>query len=271
MPTSAEHNALMRVQRSVAEGTPPDPKDLKKLESLEMAAETLDSLDNPQEAGLRPQKLPPAPQPINSFQTSQPVSPTMSQGLGGQPQSVGGDSGTTRPRKLSAREKDFYEFFDQRFGPLIVLILYVAMADLEKASFYAPSPSECHDMAPHLARVGPKVEDLLRLPKWVHEVAITSDDTFTVGMIMVGYLDRIGVLEKLVPWFTGAASRVRKVNQRETQSNGNFVPVQPEWATNGLYAQPDSDRTVRASDGTERRIPDDISSVHGIGAQWQAD
>jgi len=273
VPTAAEHNALMRLQRALAEGVEPDPKDIKRLESLEMAAETLDKMDNPQEAGLRPQRLPQAPQPINSFQTSQSQSPNlvspMSQSSGGQPRSAGGDSGTTIPRKLSVREKDFYEFFDQRFGPLVVLILYIAMADLEKASFYAPSPTECHDLAPHLARVGPKVEDLLHLPKWVHEVAITSDDTFTVGMIMVGYLDRIGMLEKLMPWFTGAASKVRKVNQREAQSNGNNVPVQPEWATNngsgnGHYTQP-------ASNGTERRIPDDISTIPGIGAQWRAE
>ena len=275
MPTAAEHNSLMRLQRAVEQGVEPDPKDIKRLEGLEMAAETLDRLDNPQEAGLRPQRLPPAPQPVNSFQTSQsqPVRPTTSQSSEGQPRSGDGKSGTTTQRKQSPREKDFYEFFDQRFGPLIVLVLYIATADLDKASFYAPSPTECHDLAPHLARIGPKVEDILRLPKWVHEVAITSDDTFTVGMILVGYLDRIGMLEKLMPWFTGAASRVRKVNEREAQSNGNSIPVQPEWASNGNYSRPavSNDRTVHSANGDASRIPDDISNIPGIGAQWRAE
>ena len=178
-----------------------------------------------------------------------------------------------RKRVLTPREKDYYQFFDQRFGPLIVLVLYLTMADLQKATFYAPSPTECHDLAPHLARLGPKVEDIFHLPRWVHEVVVTSDDTFTVGMVLVGYLDRIGALEKLIPWFTGAASKVRRITNEQSQSEAGPIPIRPDLNGNartvGNGPFPGDDFSRPAVDPrTAYSAPVDLSTVRGLGEQW---
>lgn len=178
-----------------------------------------------------------------------------------------------RKRVLTPREKDYFQFFDQRFGPLIVLLLYISMADLEKATFYAPSPQECHDLAPHLARLGPKVEDIFHLPRWIHEVVVTSDDTFTVGMVIVGYLDRIGALEKLLPWFTGAASKVRRINNEQSKSEAGPIPIRPDLngaRTVGNGPFPGDDYSRPAVDPrTVYSAPVDLSTVQGLGEQWR--
>jgi hypothetical protein len=130
----------------------------------------------------------------------------------------GSASSATTPK---GREGDFYKFFKDRFGPLIVLILWAAMADLDKASFYAPSPEECEELAPHAARLFVRIEDALHLPKWAHSALTNSDDVISIGLLVVGYLDRIGVLKNIMPYFLNAAKP--KVNVNGYQQNNGSV------------------------------------------------
>jgi hypothetical protein len=146
------------------------------------------------------------------------------------------------PPKQTKKERDWDNYFRYRFGPFIILILWIVMSDLDKATFYAPTPSECREFAPHGARIAAKIESLLKVPEWVHEALMTSDDITSLAMLVVSYLDRIGKL----PSF---ASKVKKtVNEQVTR------PDEPIPATganlNGAGDLPD------------------ISQVVGIGAQY---
>jgi hypothetical protein len=250
-------NALARVQQALQQDKIPVKKDIAILESLETeeANKILDQVDELQRQKLRQQ----------TSQKSTVVSPLTqsssrqsNQSFEAQDHFAGGSSApiTERKRVLSGREKDYFQFFERRFGPLIVLILYFAMADLEKAVFYAPSPSECKELAPHLARIGPKAEDLLHLPKWAHEAIVTSDSTFTVGMVLVGYLDRIGVLEKIMPWMTSWVERSRKLSEQQTK---------PETSTGNISAN-------GVGGGVDQQFPTlDQLGVTGIGLQDRAE
>lgn len=150
---------------------------------------------------------------------------------------------------LNRKEQDWYDYFDKRFGPIIIIMLWFSMP-LDRATFYAPQPDECHAMAPHMARIMPRIEDalnkLLHLPNWTHSVLISSDSTIQVGFILMGYLDRVGLLDKVAPYFTGYVTRM-KTNVEE--NNGYTGPVQ---STNGTGPS-----TV------------DLSSVRGLGEQWR--
>lgn len=120
-----------------------------------------------------------------------------------------------------AREKSWYDFFNFRFGPFLLLIIWIFTADLEKASFYAPSPDECHQAALPLAKMATKIEDFLKVPDWVHDIAVSTDDVVTLGMVAVSYLDRIGMLSKMGPYFSGAAARMNnrmRENEQEKSS-----------------------------------------------------
>lgn len=255
MPTPGQRNAKIRVEEALEEGKLPAAKDIKTLEGLSLpeSDNLLDRVDS-----LKAQRSSLA-QSLKSTEASpRIVEPKLSLPTDREVPSHS-DVGEKKPqqKRLNPREKDYYEFFNNRFGPLIVLLLYLLMADLEKAVFYAPSPDECHELAPHLARLGPKVEDWFRLPKWAHDVVVTSDDTFTIGMVLVGYLDRIGVLEKLVPWFTGAASKVKKLND-QPKSQGGATEVQP---TNGAEGR-------MAGAGDRNFVPLNQLGVVGLGEQY---
>ena len=128
---------------------------------------------------------------------------------------------STKPR---GKEGDYYTFFRERFGPLIVLILWVSMADLDRASFFAPTPEECEEIAPHAARLAVKVEGWLNVPSWAHDAIVSSDDVVSIGLILVGYLDRIGVLTKIKPYFMRAAQPKQRTepNGQNSRSNGSL-------------------------------------------------
>jgi hypothetical protein len=252
-----ERNALTRAEIALAEGKLPTKADLDLLSELEVeeAYRILDKVDE-----LKQQKLNQAELRKNIEASPQVnrVSPSSSSvDTGGlSPLDAGKSEGPPKKRVLTGREKDYYQFFDNRFGPFIVLILYFCLADLDKAVFYAPSPEECHELAPHLARMGPKVEDWFRAPKWLHDAIVTSDDTFTVGMVLVGYLDRIGVLEKLLPWFQGTARKVKNLNESK-----------PETSTGSV--QPGNNGAVPGPDTTRNFVPLDQLGVQGIGYQYE--
>jgi hypothetical protein len=134
-----------------------------------------------------------------------------------------GGSSASKPR---GREGDFFGFFKERFGPLIVLILWIALADLEKASFYAPTPEECEELAPHAARLATKVEDFLNIPAWAHSAIMASDDVISIGLIVVGYLDRIGMLVKIKPYFMNS---MRRRSNETARSNGSVQGEDRQW------------------------------------------
>jgi hypothetical protein len=277
----------MRTQQAVQEGKLPRKLDMQTLEEVPEAWELMDKieqleLETKDKTPSLPPKSLPAKEPNKSYRMPPPLIETPKQepksAVTQVRQSRLSEDGTKEPppkrRVLSSREKDYLEFFDQKFGPLIVLVLYIAFADLQKATFYAPSPQECHDVAPHLAHIGPKVEDFFHFPKWVHEVVTTSDDTFTVGMVLVGYLDRIGVLENLLPWFSGAASKVRRINNNEQTpgSNGAVPYTSGPRVDDVLRAHPGvrSTEPVVAFDAREQSGPlPDLSNVIGLGEQYR--
>lgn len=152
-------------------------------------------------------------------------------------------------KDFRGRERDWYDYFDKRFGPIVIILLWFFMP-LDRATFYAPSPEECHALAPHMARVIPKLEDainrVLRLPAWAHDVAIGSDSMIQIGFITMGYLDRIGLLENLAPYFTNSAARMRRnVNE---QGTGHTSGLHENNNTNG---------------------PVDLSAVRGLGEQYR--
>lgn len=97
------------------------------------------------------------------------------------------------------------------------------MADLEKASFYAPNPEECEELAPHAARLAVKIESTFNIPTWAHNAIVSSDDIISIGLVVVGYLDRIGVLTKIKPYFMNAAKPKRTgINGQTERSNGTI-------------------------------------------------
>lgn len=249
-------NAITRAEIALAEGKMPTKADLDLLSELESDQSylILDKVDE-----LKQQKLSQAELRKN-IEASQPVVNKISpSSLGGGGLDLSGDGqkeALPKKRPLQGREKDYYNFFDNRFGPFIVLILYFSLADLDKAVFYAPSPDECHELAPHLARLGPKVEDWFRAPRWLHDAIVTSDDTFTVGMVLVGYLDRVGLLEKLLPWFQGTAKKVSKMNEPQPETSASQVQQ------NGTGGAP-------GPDTTRNFVPlDQLDIRGGIGFQY---
>lgn len=135
------------------------------------------------------------------------------------------------PRRLSAAEKDYAEFFTHRFGPLIVLIIWVVTrGDWDAAKFYAPDEDECRDIAPHAARILSKYN----LPKQVRTAITTSDDTIALLFVLAGYFDRIGLFDRLVPMLFGyiLPNRERKDTGHE-QGNRYTQPIQKEGNPNG--------------------------------------
>lgn len=237
-----------RVAKALAAHLEPDPKDVEMLEQ------------STQQEALQP----PAPQPVQKASPPpqlqlQVPSTEQQHSQSTTHQSEGVSHGNdAKPKRRSAKEQEWYEFFDQRFGPLVVLLLWLFTTKLERAVFYAPTPAECHELAPHLSRIGVKLEDLVSVPRWVHTAIVTSDDTVAVGMIMMGYLDRIGVLDKIAPWFTGAAGKMRNgVEQAHSDAGLGSVPTPEERAAESLR-----------TNGYRGNKPIDISTVRGLGAQY---
>lgn len=140
-------------------------------------------------------------------------------------------------RKPASRaEREWYDYFAFRFGPLVLLIIWFFSADLEKATFYAPSPDECKTAAGPLSRVAARVEKALNVPDVVHAGFVLSDDITTLGTVCVSYLDRIGALEKIMPYFMGMSSRAKKLgkNYYAKQAGVKLEPSTEQVPTNGV-------------------------------------
>lgn len=168
-----------------------------------------------------------------------------------------GSSSTTAEerRNFNKREREWFDFYNRRVGPVIIMILWFFMP-LEKATFYAPNPEECAAIAPHMARIMPRLEDavdrIVKLPSWAHDVAVSSDAMVQVGFITMGYLDRIGVLEKIAPVITG---RFRQGTEQARESARRTSTI------------PDNGGGEPGENG--RGEPIDLSRVWGLGEQWR--
>src|SRR5215469_17427964 len=73
--------------------------------------------------------------------------------------SVGGVE--VRPKKLTKREQEWFDFTKSRLGPIMVLLLFMGFHNWEKATFYAFSPKECSDMALPMSHIMPRFESWL--------------------------------------------------------------------------------------------------------------
>lgn len=243
MPTASTpgKRAMYRVQRAVKAGTQPVQRDLLLMqeEGLEMEGISFPSLQSSSQPTV--QLL----QPSQSDQVILPTSPAIQFHPKSENAQSSREDGVRLEDRLPQRkpvgqiEKDYYDYFAYRFGPWVVLILWLCTASLEKATFYAPTPEECRGIALPAAKLAKRIEDLVHVPKWVHTVVTSSDDITTTGMVIVGYLDRIGVLEKLVPYYMGLANRMGAVNAKyrnpinkekaDVSTNNGSVPPPPGY------------------------------------------
>lgn len=131
------------------------------------------------------------------------------------------------PRKqLTKSEKEWVNFFASEFGPIIVLVLWFSMGDLEKASFYAPSPDECKTASVPLGRLADRAEKMVNAPPWAREAIFAVVDLKDLGFAVAAYLDRIGVMDRLVPYYTGMAARMKAGGRTDGQSTGGTEQVQ---------------------------------------------
>jgi hypothetical protein len=149
----------------------------------------------------------------------------------------------TNRKPVGKIEKDWHDYFSNRFGPFVLLILWFITANLEKATFYAPTPEECRAIALPMAKICAKIESFFKVPQWLHDTATEVDDVTIVGMAIVGYLDRIGVLERLVPYYTGLATRMgarthgnQSRNTEETYNSPNNGSVPYKYGVAGQHA-----------------------------------
>lgn len=140
----------------------------------------------------------------------------------------------------------------------MVLSLLVIIRDQEKAIFYAPSPQECADIAPYMARLTLKIENWLNVPVFVSEAVLSSKDYLPVIATVFGYLNRIGAMDALIPWFAHKATG-EKVQYGKTEHREYAQGLQPEpGSSNG-----------RTEEYSHPAI--DPRTVYGLGSQWTAD
>lgn len=80
----------------------------------------------------------------------------------------------------------------------MILALFVFLRDWDRATHYALNPEECHELAPAAANVVSRFERIFDVPDWIHEVIVSSDDTVTILYVLIGYLERTGLLDKII-------------------------------------------------------------------------
>lgn len=106
------------------------------------------------------------------------------------------------------------------------MLLWFFTSDLERSTFLAPTRDECSTAAGPLSRIFARGEELLNIPDIAHSAAILSDDIVTLGMVCVSYLDRIGVLEKVMPFMAGVANKAQRMQDGKAPRGAQ--PVQSE-------------------------------------------
>jgi hypothetical protein len=135
-------------------------------------------------------------------------------------------TGVSSPqKKLSKNEKVHIEFWATEFGPICVLVLWFVLADLDKASYYAPSPDECKTASVPLGRISARATDRLNVPDWAGDAFMTAIDMKDLGFAAMAYLERIGVLTKLQNYYSGVASRMQRGVNNAGQNNGHNQSV----------------------------------------------
>jgi hypothetical protein len=226
--STAGQRAKWRVERAVSNNKVPKPEDLEM-----MQAEGIPIPEHLQKLPSSPpvtQLNPPLQNSLGTLVTPLPLPPKAEKAQ---------DSKDTGPGKfpdrkpVGTKEKDWYDYFANRFGPFILLILWFATASLEKATFFAPTPEECRAIALPMAKICVRIEDFFKVPKWAHDLAVETDDFTSVGMAVVGYLDRIGVLERLVPYYTGLANRMGATNNVYTNQRQDSTGKTVNSSNNG--------------------------------------
>ncbi len=215
MPLSTPgQRAKWRVDRAVKSGKAINPADLElmKLEEMEIPAnlnqEEIAKAKVPPPSPLQ-QSDPQAPIPLRVNQNEQ-----QSQLNGTVPSLKDTVTGVNsqQPRKLTKRERAHADFWASDFGKLCVLVLWFVLADLDKASFYAPSPDECKAASVPMARISARASEYANVPEWMGDAFLTAVDMSDLGFAITGYLERIGVLTKMQNYYSGVASRARKGN-----------------------------------------------------------
>jgi hypothetical protein len=219
MPASTPGlRAKWRVDRAIKSKRPILPEDLElmKQEGMEIPENLL-----PEELSSTQSIHPaPIPLPVNLNGQEAPLNekgPSLRD-------TVTGDRLPTK--KLSKNEKACAEFYATEFGPLCVLVLWIALADLDKASFYAPSPDECKTASVPLARLTARAADKLNVPDWVGDAAVSVIDLKDLGFAAVAYLERIGVMNRLANYYSGMSSKLKESMDSAGQTAGSNGKVQ---------------------------------------------
>lgn len=163
---------------------------------------------------------------------------------------------------MNQSEKDYFEFVDERLGPLMCFFIFLVVRDWERAAFYSLSPDECEKLAEPASRIGPRLEKLFHLPGWVHLVVTTSDDTVTILYVMASYFQRVGILDKIMPVFSKVNKEVRDKyagrNKQQSQPIVSPRPLQEEKSYSNGYSR----QAIDQRDGY---------TVQGIGSQYIPD
>jgi hypothetical protein len=210
--------AKSRVARARKAGREPNPSDIALTEEQETQY---------QSHPVAEQVLPPS----SSQAQGKPSAPDMDLGLKDMP--VNPKMVDRKPS--GAREKSWNDFFQNRFGPFVVIIIWFFTTDIDKASFLAPSPEEMRTAALPLAKIASRVESWFSVPAWAHDVMVSTDDVVTLGMVTMSYLDRIGYLEKIAPYFMGTAAKMRKMQNEKAKPSGSTQPVYPSQNGHGNF------------------------------------
>jgi hypothetical protein len=209
------------VDRAVKSSRKINPEDLEL-----MKAEGMEVPEN-----LLPEELlsTPSPQPVvTPIQPSQTDHQAPQNGTVPSLKDTVTGATTQPPRKLSKTEKACVEFYQYEFGPICVLVLWFVLADLDKASFYAPSPDECKTASVALGRLTARAADRLNTPAWVGDVIVSVIDLKDLGFAAAAYLERIGVMNRMQAYYSGMASRMQRGVQNAGQTTGDNGQVQTE-------------------------------------------
>ncbi len=224
MPASTPgQRAKWRVERAVKAGKALNPADIElmqaenldiplNLSQEEMAKMPLKpTLENQDKEPLPVSPPSPPPDPIPLRPSQNPTtSPINQSGAAQNLKDTVGNANTQALKKLTKNERVHVDFWATEFGPICVLVLWFVMADLDKASFYAPSPDECRAASISLGRISARATERLNMPEWAGDAFMTAIDMKDLGFAAMAYLERIGVLTKLQNYYSGVAARARK-------------------------------------------------------------
>ena len=247
MPAMNYEAIKKRIAYAKKKGEEPREEDLQWWENNRKAKGRKKSQPSPaprsqEPAQPSPQRSTPQPQNTTPQEPHQIAAPAQPKNETGRPSYVGGKRG-----------KDWQEFTAKRLGPLVILLIWIFTRDIEKAEFYAPTPDECKELAPHVARLAPRIEGWLNVPTWGHDLLVTSDDTISLITLVAAYLDRTGLIDKAIPGVT-------KLIKKENPINGTRQTIQPipPGAPGGAPA-PGGANTGEL----------DLANVRGIGGQYE--